>query len=57
MERVVIFIDGSNFYHGLKAQFGKANIDFKKLNEKLIGNRKLIRCYYYNVPVNAQKEP
>jgi hypothetical protein len=25
MERVVIFIDGSNFYHGLKAKIGRTD--------------------------------
>jgi len=34
-ERIAIFIDGSNFYHGLKALFGSAKIDFVKLAEKL----------------------
>jgi len=51
-ERIAIFIDGSNFYHGLKALFGSAKIDFVKLAEKLCAGRKLIRTYYYNVPVN-----
>lgn len=54
MERIAIFIDGSNFYHGLKATFGKANIDFEKFAEKLCGGRTLVRTYYYNVPVNRQ---
>lgn len=52
MERVAIFIDGSNFYHGLKATFGRANIDFEKFAQKLCGDRSLVRTYYYSVPVN-----
>lgn len=52
MERIAIFIDGSNFYHGLKATFGKANIDFEKFAGKLCAGRSLVRTYYYNVPVN-----
>jgi uncharacterized LabA/DUF88 family protein len=47
-ERVAIFIDGSNFYHCLKLEFGKASIDFEAFAQKLIGDRKLIRVYYYN---------
>jgi len=50
-ERVVIFIDGSNFYFGLKNLFGRANIDFQKFSQILAENRKLIRTYYYNAPI------
>lgn len=45
MERVTIFIDGSNFYHALKRCFGTAAIDFEKLAALLVGPRKLIRIY------------
>jgi uncharacterized LabA/DUF88 family protein len=51
--RVCIFIDGSNFYHGLKHNFGKANVDFHKLSLLLCTTqRELVRTYYYNAPVN-----
>jgi len=51
MERVALFIDGSNFYHGLKANFGRTRVDFYKFATLLRGeNRKLIRIYYYNAP-------
>ena len=53
-KRVMIFIDGSNFYHGLKNVVGKVNIDFQKLAEKLCGERELIRMYYYNAPVERK---
>lgn len=56
MERVAIFIDGSNFYHGLKAVFGKASINFEKFAEKLCAGRSLVRTYYYNVPVNREDD-
>lgn len=46
----MIFIDGSNFYHGLKNVVGKTNIDFQRLAEKLCGERELVRIYYYNAP-------
>lgn len=49
-ERIAIFIDGSNFYHGLKRNIGKTKIDFSKLAKILCGERKLIRIYYYTVP-------
>jgi len=58
-DRVMIFIDGSNFYHGLKENFGFANIDFEHLVNSLINpnKQKLIRVYYYNAPVNKEEEP
>ena len=56
-ERVCIFIDGSNFYHGLKNNIGKTNIDFYKLSLLLCGDeRKLIRTYYYNAPLKKDED-
>ena len=58
MKRVMIFIDGSNFYHALKAKIGSAHVDFAHLVTKLVGpDRELARVYYYNAPVNAQEVP
>ena len=55
MERVVIFIDGSNFYHGLKKYLGKTRINFYKFAVLLCGeDRKLIRIYYYNAPYKKE---
>ena len=52
-EKLMIFIDGSNFYHGLKQTIGHASVDLSKLITKLTGeSRNLIRTYYYNAPVN-----
>ncbi len=57
MKRVMIFIDGSNFYHGLRANMGKTNIDFAKLSKQLCGSgRELVRAYYYNVPLNKDDD-
>jgi len=48
-ERVIIFVDGSNLYHALKARFGKASIDFHKFSQVLAGpHRRLVRTYYYS---------
>lgn len=55
-ERVAIFIDGSNFYHGLKAAFGITRIDFRQLSLALCQGRKLVRTYYYNAPVIKQDD-
>ena len=57
MDRVCIFIDGSNFYHGLKHNIHKTNIDFYKFSMMLCGDkRKLIRTYYYNAPLNREDD-
>ena len=50
-ERVAIFIDGSNFYHGLKTYIGRTKLDFYEFSKLLCGSsRRLIRTYYYNAP-------
>ncbi|MFC1875445.1 NYN domain-containing protein [Chloroflexota bacterium] len=56
-ERVMIFIDGSNVYHSLRAHFGKRNIDIGKFCQKLLGRRQLVRTYYYNAQVGQKEEP
>lgn len=55
--RVMVYIDGSNLYHSLKEAVGRTDIDFQKLCAKLAGDRRLIRVYYYNAPVDQTKEP
>jgi len=50
MERVMIFIDGSNFYYGLRDALGTAKIDFDIFNNLLCGQeRRLVHVHYYNV--------
>ncbi|KTB49243.1 hypothetical protein DEALK_01550 [Dehalogenimonas alkenigignens] len=56
-ERVMIFIDGSNMYHSLKAYFHRSDIDLNKFCEKLVNKRKLVRIYYYNAEVGQREEP
>ncbi|MBU0898432.1 MAG: NYN domain-containing protein [Nanoarchaeota archaeon] len=54
-ERIMIFIDGSNFYHGIKENIKgvkEKDIDFQKLGKLIAGKRKLIRIYYYNAPLD-----
>ncbi len=48
-ERVAIFIDGSNLYHALRANFGRYDLNFAEFARKLCGERRLFRTYYYNV--------
>lgn len=56
-QRVMVFIDGSNFYHSLKLVRSSPQIDFQYLINKLVGIRNLIRIYYYNSPVNQSDVP
>ncbi len=55
-ERVQIFIDGSNFYHGLKSDCGNVKLDYLKFSELLVGGRKLIRLNYYTSTVDAKRD-
>lgn len=59
VERVAIFIDGSNFYHALKRRFGNARIRFDRLAEVLtnrLQGRKLVRVYYYNAAYDQVRD-
>ena len=52
MDRVCIFIDGSNFYHALKGANLPVRVDLGKLSVKLTGtDRKHAHTYYYNTPL------
>ncbi|MCL2615283.1 MAG: NYN domain-containing protein [Dehalococcoidia bacterium] len=53
----MIFIDGSNMYHSLKAYFKRTDIDLALFNQKLLEKRHLVRMYYYNAAVGKQEEP
>jgi len=58
MERVMIFVDGSNFYYGLKGNRCSTRVDSLKLSHLLTGaKRKLIRTYYYNAAYNQDDDP
>lgn len=54
-ERIAVFVDGSNFYHSLKEEFGSARLDFSSLINRLVGTRRLIRAYYYNASLNPSE--
>ena len=56
VEKVAVFIDGNDFYHGLIRNFEKVNLDYYKLGKKLSATRNLIRIYYYNVPLNQNDD-
>ncbi|MSQ25698.1 MAG: NYN domain-containing protein [Dehalococcoidia bacterium] len=55
--RVAIFIDGSNLYHSLEENCGRADLDFHAFVQKLVGPRQLFRTYYYNILQDAERKP
>ena len=56
-DRVNIYIDGSNLYHGLRDVAGRTSLDFGSFAAKLVGERRLVRAYYYNAPVDQDRDP
>ena len=56
-ERVSIFIDGSNFYHSTKKLKVVNKVNFQKLVNELVGDRKLINVFYYNAPLDLGVNP
>jgi uncharacterized LabA/DUF88 family protein len=50
--RVTVFIDGSNLYHGGKR--AGLRVDIEKLRDRLVGERELVRAYYYIATVPQQ---
>ena len=53
----MIFIDGSNMYHSLKAYFKRTDIDLGCFSDKILDKRRLVRMYYYNAVVGKVEEP
>lgn len=60
MERVCVFIDGDNFYFGLKRNNYPTRVDYYELSKALAGpDRQLVRTYYFNSaydPVTAPEQ-
>jgi uncharacterized LabA/DUF88 family protein len=56
MERIMVFVDGSNLYHSLKSEYGRTDIDFGKFCALLCNGRQLVRGYYYNAAVDQARE-
>ena len=60
MKRIAIFIDGNNFYFGLKKIYPDdtkfINFDFEKFCNFLTGKNELISIFYYNAPLDRTKD-
>ena len=58
MNRVCVFIDGSNFYFALKRNNYSTRVDYYELSKALAGpDRKLIRTYYFNSAYDQVTSP
>lgn len=64
MDRVFVYIDGRNFYFGLRdldSSYTDLNFDFAKFVELINGvnwkNRCVEKIYYYNAPLKVQINP
>ncbi|MCX5759109.1 MAG: NYN domain-containing protein [Candidatus Hydrogenedentes bacterium] len=54
---VEIFLDHSNFYNGLRQQFGDGRVGFVKLVNRITGQRSLVQFNIYTGTVDARREP
>jgi len=59
VNRVAVFIDGSNFYNGLRDNVGRMDVDFYRFGKKLaeMADGELLRIYYYNAKVDPEFDP
>jgi uncharacterized LabA/DUF88 family protein len=59
LERLYVFIDGSNLYHGIREHVGdgrKIPIDMRRFAEGLAGKeRRLVKILYYTAPISQQE--
>jgi uncharacterized LabA/DUF88 family protein len=54
MKRVCVYIDGANFFGGLRIinpKYSDTKFDFEKYIKQITGKNKLICVYYYNAPL------
>lgn len=56
MKKIVIYIDGSNFYFSVKKKFN-CKINIYKFCKNLVGENDLIRINYYIAPINRLSNP
>ena len=54
LKRISVYIDGANFYYGLKTinpRYSDIFFDFEKFIKEIVGKNQLITNYYYNAPL------
>ncbi|MBS3094689.1 NYN domain-containing protein, partial [Candidatus Pacearchaeota archaeon] len=59
MKRISIFIDGNNFYYGLRKIYGKnkslKNFNFEKFCSFLSKGEKIVDIFYYNAELDKNE--
>jgi uncharacterized LabA/DUF88 family protein len=55
-KRIIIYIDGSNFYFSIKNTF-KCKIDIERFCKKIAENKDLVKINYYTSPVIQESNP
>lgn len=59
MKRVAIFIDGNNFYFGLRKLYGKnkslKTFDFARFSDLLSKKRNIVDIFYYNAQLDKEQ--
>ena len=58
IKRIAVFIDGNNFYFGLRKLYGKnkslKNFNFQSFANFLAGEGKVVGIYYYNAQLDKE---
>ena len=54
-QRIGVFVDAQNMYHTAKNLY-KAKVNFKKVLESAVGNRRLIRAFIYVIRTESGEE-
>ena len=54
-QRVGVFVDAQNMYHSAKNLY-KARVNFKKVLDYAVGNRRLIRAFIYVIKTESGEE-
>ncbi len=58
LERAIFFVDGSNFYHGMKKLGLKANgLDYSKVSQKLAEGREWVETRFYIGKLTQKADP
>jgi uncharacterized LabA/DUF88 family protein len=55
-KKIIIYIDGSNFYYSIKNKF-KTKINIEKFCKKIVENNNLIAINYYIAPLTQKTHP
>lgn len=61
VKRVAVFIDGNNFYYGLRKIYGKdkslKDFDFEAFSKFLAKTNKVVDIFYYNAQLDREHNP